>query len=329
MRVGVGLSVAEFGEGNVGLSAARADYFRGHFVNRPESEVEVVDILFDILVARSPGEGEPSEQLVADVFGDEILRNVVPTSEVFGLVAQADDRCDVADLTVAHAGDCLLNCGLVAHLRAAEYAQTLFVGERNKFVVNFSELYGVDANRLFGEDVLARVERLFDVEGAEDWRGHEGDDVGVRLENLVDCVESDKGGVGLNLPDFFGLESEAFCEIRDDFAALLDLLHIDVARRDEFDVLVGGKHILERARAASAAAYDCDFNLVRAHRCAERKFRHYKPRRACEGCRFQKLVSVHFRSSYLNNWLFVCVANIITLLPEKYNGHKEFLFEIY
>ena len=179
MSVRVRLPVAKLRVGDIRLPSARTYDFHRQLVNRPQREVEIVDILLDKLVARSPCECKPSQQLVSDVFRHEVRGNFVPACEVCGLIPQANYRCDVSYLPVADAVYRLFYCGVVAHLCAAQHVQPLFVGEGNELIIY----------RFFGEDVLVGFKCFFYVARAEYRRSYERDYVGGGLQNLVYRIE--------------------------------------------------------------------------------------------------------------------------------------------
>ena len=220
-------------------------------------------VLLDELVPRSPAEREPFAQLVFGVVGLEVRGGRIERRafEVADFVAQKNSRHDVANLTVPDAFDALGNRGVVAHLRSANYGKPRLVGKGNKLVVDFSKSNGVYGNRLFGENVFACFEALFDVAGAEDGGSRQNNDVGVGLHDFVDSVKPDERRFGAYPPRV--LFSERFeGEVFHLFRRLFNLLWEGVARGDEFYVGVSREHVAEGVASASAAADDCHFDFV-------------------------------------------------------------------
>ena len=141
--------------------------------------------------------------------------------------------------------------------------ESLFVGRFVRFH-HQAEAGGVDANRFFQEDVLARRDGRRIVRRPEAGRGAEKDHVGTGPDHLLEGVEPDENAIGGNvdLPDgaVFDHSSVFPQPLQRGRRRLLE----SVAQGDQAHVLAGGQAVDDGAGAAGAAADQGDLQLVAA-----------------------------------------------------------------
>src|SRR5262249_10587773 len=140
-----------------------ADSADGVGADGPVEYVDVVDVLFDDVVAADPGVVVPVPHLLRDLGGH--LRPGRPGPED-ALHPEAAPRDDVADLTGVNALDRLDVGGLVAALRAGDDGEVLGLG----LVVgleDFADAGAIGGDGLLGEDVDALGNGGFQVQWSE------------------------------------------------------------------------------------------------------------------------------------------------------------------
>ena len=127
-------------------------------------------------------------------------------------------------------------------MRAADYAQALFVGLFGKFE-HFAGLNRVDARRLFEERVFTRRHDFFEVRGAEHGRARVDYDVDVGRQNFVDAIQTDETLYLRHVQNALRAVAELFNVLLHAVESLLRLVRKKVGNRHDFYVLVGGNHV--------------------------------------------------------------------------------------
>ena len=273
----------------------------GHAVaaERPHQHVNIVDVLFDDVVARRPDEAPPVLDLVFEGFF-RALRSPCPCSDVAAVVPVALSRNEVADFAVLHSLDELLILRRVATLVAANYAQTLLGGFFRE-LVHLQALLDIDRAGFFEERVFASRDDFRIVGSAEDGRSRLDYNVAGFCENAVYGVPADKLFDFVGIDDFagFGFAARHLYGVFEDFLnRIVGLLFEEVAERDKLNVLVARNHIASRTRAASAATDEGNLDSVVALDLG--KAEAGQSRRRAEYC------TAFYEASSIHMYIFCC-----------------------
>ena len=149
----------------------------------PVHDVDVVDVLFDDVVAREPGEIQPVPALPFHLgHGRRLLDD--PEVALVPIALAADDLADGPAVDPLHELEIAL---LVAALRAGDDRQP-FPGGEIGGGDDRPHADGIDRDRLLHEDVLARLDRGLEVDGPEAGRGGRDDQVDVRAGRDLQVV---------------------------------------------------------------------------------------------------------------------------------------------
>ena len=171
------------------LAAAHADGLERMRFECPAGHVEIMDVLFDDVVAAEPEEVIPVADLVLGVapaglalVGPDVA--LVPVDLRRTRSPMAPSWIRFRRFEVA---------GLVAALGAGDDRQALLVG----FFVggqHLADAGAVDGDRLLGEEMLAGLDRGLDVLGPEARRGRQHDQVAAVNDFLIG-VEADEAAI--------------------------------------------------------------------------------------------------------------------------------------
>ena len=219
----------------------------GRVLECPQHFIHGMDGLLDEVIAGEPCVVEPVAELVFEV-APAFLPLLHP-----GRAAHIGPAhgAHVADLAAVDALEEFLLAIREAVAKAGEEPEALFLGLRGggEEALHAGRIGGAG---FFAEGVLAGIDALLQVLGAEAGRRGEEDDVDVlHRADFVDGVDADELVGVLDLhAGVAGLEILVRC---------LQAVGEDVAHGDEFGVRVGGERLARRARAASAAADEGDF----------------------------------------------------------------------
>ncbi len=243
-----------------GLPAADADDAHGGTAHPPVDDVQVVNVLLDDVIAGEPGVVQPVAQLVLHV-APVRLPGLVPEP---ALVPVRACRDDVADRAVLHALHGFQVRGMVAALRAGDDPEAFLLrelrGGDHGLVAR-----GIDAHRLLGEHVLARLDGGLEVHRPEARRGCEDHVVRVAGNHLLEGVPARELAI---LGD-----RGAVAELLQVLQAVGEAIREEVACGHEADAHGRVQRVLDRAGAATAAADDADADLVAAGRPCARDVR--------------------------------------------------------
>ena len=222
------------------LTTAHAHGADGMIADGPVGHVEVVDVLFDDVVAGEPGEVEPVTDLPFGV-GHAVGPGFVPESPLVPVDPSRDDLAKRAVVDLFHRGEVVV---LVTTLGASDDAQLLLLG-RLVGRQDPADARAVHPDRLFGEEVLARGDHRFDMNGAKTGRSGQQHEIDVRLDHLLVGVQADELAVAdIHLVALLGQVGQAG----------VDPIGEGVAHRDQLNARGGTQAVVRRARAAPAAA---------------------------------------------------------------------------
>ncbi len=263
----IDLAILRLGED---LSASHADSLRRVLVlHHPGSDVKEVNMLFDVEIAREPGEIVPVAHLV-EHFGPIGLARLGPAAAT---IVVGKKRYNFADRAVVDALDALAKAIVGAQAKARDDRQLFLAGQLARRQDGM-DARDIDGDRLLGEDMLASLDRRLQMLRPEVGRRAEQDHVDATTEQFLEGVEADEAMVGLDL------------ELRGDLVVFLEGLEAllkpigeDVGHGDELDIRVGTKRLGGRAGAAIATADQANAQHVAAggmHVCDGRE---------CPGCR--------------------------------------------
>ena len=216
-------------------------------------------MLLDDVVAAGPEEVVPVEDLVLEV-GLALLASVEPDVPLVPVAAPGDD---VADRSVVQALDGLDVRRLVAALGAGRDAQALLLGVLVG-LQHLADAGAVDADGLFGEEVLAGGHGCLDVQRAEAGRRRQDDvvDVGI-VDDLFVGVQADVTAIFGQIDAVAPLlHVVTLGEVGQMTPAILEPVLEDVAERDDRHAPGGVEDVVGGAGAAAAAADQADLDRV-------------------------------------------------------------------
>jgi hypothetical protein len=159
-------------------------------VHGPVTNIEVVDVLLDDMVAGHASEVKPVANLIFQV-AHAFLSSDHPKST---LVPVAVHLGDVADGTFFHHLKTLHVGKVVASLGTGNDGEILFFSFLCR-LNHLADTRAIDTDRLFGKDVLARFYGSLDVSGSESRRGCEDNDIDAASENLLIGIQTAIGSV--------------------------------------------------------------------------------------------------------------------------------------
>ena len=159
--------------------------------HRPRTNIEEVDVLLDVEVARQPGKVVPVPHLVQHV-GPVGLARLGPATAA---VVVGEERLHRTDRPVVDAPYRLPKAVVVADAEAGHDRQPFFLGQLATRQHRL-DARGIDGHRLLREHVLACVDSLPEVLRAEVRRRAEQDHVDAAIQEFTVGVESDETMVG-------------------------------------------------------------------------------------------------------------------------------------
>src|SRR5579883_91192 len=242
---------------------AHADAANGMSFQRPVDYVQIVDVLFDDVIAAQPGEVVPVPHLPNEIrpFG---FTRYLPEYVLVPVTACGDD---VADGTLMNAFDSLDIGSLMAALRSSSDVQALLL----RFLVGGQHLAnagGIGGDGLFRENVLAGGDGSLEMERTKTRRGRQHDVVRATLINeLVVGVQADVTSAFhidavSQLLSFFILLDELF----DMMAAAIQPVLKGIGQSHDADALGRLQYIFNSPCAATAAADKSHLDHIAAGR---------------------------------------------------------------
>ena len=205
----------------------------------PVSDVDVVAVLFDDVIAAEPVEVIPVAHLILH-FGIAVLTRTFPDAVAVPVDAAIHQATDLTGFDLFDHTDVGV---LIVTLITADNLEVLFIGNLgggDRHAVTAS----VDGARFFHENVLAGVDGVREVNRAE--TRSRRDDNGIALVNrLLISVETEENAVLqiIAIVFHFGIR------VRGRFRCRLK----SVGNRDNFDVVADVKTLLEGAATTTAA----------------------------------------------------------------------------
>jgi len=155
------------------LRAAHAVSFDGmRILLDPVHDVEIVDVLLDDMIAADPGEVIPILHLVLHLAHARLARMFPWTLAV----PIATHGCDVADRAVMQPLEGFDITGMMAALQADCDFQILLLGDLGGGE-HTTDAGAVHGERFFRENMFARVDRCFQMDGPDAGRRGEDDDI--------------------------------------------------------------------------------------------------------------------------------------------------------
>lgn len=164
--------------GSAGLASSETDGGLGNSSGSPNADIDVVDVLFDDMVAAEPGEVEPVAELPFEI-GHIWSAVDAPESALVPVAPHGDD---VTDCSVLNSFDGFEILGFVATLGSGDDCETLGLGEITDFD-NFEDAFAIDGDGFFHEDVLAGFDCGFEMLGSEGGGSGEDDVVDVAFQD--------------------------------------------------------------------------------------------------------------------------------------------------
>ena len=236
----------------------RFDGVRGFMVfttRHPVADIQIMDVLLTNMIAAQPVVVVPVQDLVFH-FRLALLTcfSWVPDTTA---VPIRTHRHDVPDGTVFDPLNGFQIARLMVSLQTDTDFQLLFSGQ----FVGFDDLThpgGIDGNRLFHEDVLPCLDRIFKVNRAKTGRRGEDDQIDTTIDHFLISIQSIKNVLGFHLYPVTFCAKSPFDRI-DDAASIF---RKGVANSGQLNIAVGGKCLSCRARSTASASNQTDFDGI-------------------------------------------------------------------
>ena len=280
-------------------SAAAPGGFR--FAENPECLVERVNVLFEVVVARQPGEVVPVAVLEHH-FGVAVMLWTSPkTSGEVGAL----DFANVANQAVEnliHGGD---NAFVITPAQTGNNGQAFF----RRFLAAFQE--GANASRvyavgLFKEDVFASFNRRGEMNRAIMRRGCQKDNVAV-FNNAFVVIETGENGVLSRLAAGIVLVS---------IERTHSVFREQVAKSGNDCIFIRFHRVSQRTVSTSAAANQTDAENIGTSRVSAASYgKRTNGSRADGGCLQKITTSSHSKNSFLNNGVGKNIKAIFRPIP--------------
>ncbi len=235
------------------LSSPEAERLDGRFVvHDPSGLVEAVDVLFDVVIAREPGEVLPVANLRLHLAP---LRLTGEELERIGVVIDVEGD-KVADGPVVNPLDRLAFGRFIAIAQSRHEREALLLGFFAR-LQNAAHARSIDGDRLLDEGVLARGDDRLQVLGPKVRRRGENHDVDAAVDHLLVGVEADEAVVVGDGDPLAKLHAQVV-------QARLHPIGKRIAQGREFEVRVGPQRVGGGATPASTAADETHLQHIAA-----------------------------------------------------------------
>ena len=227
------------------LTAAHAARLQRVALHRPVDDVEVVHVLLHDVIPGQPREVQPVAQLPLHVAPRLLARKIPQAAHV----PRAARKHELAEVAFVDAGHRLEVAILMMPLQTTHDGELLLLG-------NFSSrdhtahARGIHRDRLLKKDVLASIDRGFEVTGTKMRRCRNQHDIDIRGEQLVGGVKTSEALIGFYIDAIL----EAFI-LAQRVMSGIEAVSKHVCHRHELDRALGRQRL---TRCASAAATTTD-----------------------------------------------------------------------